>query len=264
MKKLLIIALSAMAFASCGGDDGPQGPQGGPQLPEKKAPYILYYDTQTETLAAGQWGSIDRNNLLSFKFGSVIGFVTPAANSTWNKGRVKFDPTESTTGYSDYTSIPYCDDRQEGDGYISHSDYHYPENVKAGKGDPCQLVGLKANATPEQIAAHNSGLYMPSKSFFDATYIGVDFMLTSTPASGRWLVYNDLSTFLPFTYLRNQFGIAQEMGGGYWSSFPYSTLEEDGRKQWGLLLRFDGSNQVSTDWGWNREFGFPVRCMPVE
>ncbi len=254
MKRLLIIALAAAAFAACSKDSGNDGPK----MPAKQAPYILYYDAATQTLAAGQWGTVNFDNMLHFKFGSVVGFTTPRVNSTWSSQSVKFDPSEGS--YANYGNIPYCDLDVEGDGDISGIYYHNPENIKAGLGDPCKLVGLKANATLEQIAAHDSGLRLPTRAYIVETYTTENFTNTTEPVVGRWLTPGNVSTFLPAIYGRNPSGVPYNaMHGDYWTSRAYLREETEGLVQWASSLSFD--NETVGTSGWKRECGFPIRCI---
>jgi hypothetical protein len=129
---------------------------------------ILYFDAQNR-LSIGHW-LLDRNikvsNMAFFKFGSVIGFDNnrvgdPDTGSvTWpsNGSAIKFNPTtlqygagKDIEGYAPSTynaatsnALPYIpgwvmgDPREltTGAGYVSVA------NLKAGKGDPCMLVGF--------------------------------------------------------------------------------------------------------------------------
>jgi hypothetical protein len=105
---------------------------------------ILYLSG--DKLAVGAWGAVTQANLLYFKFGSVVG-VESGATTAWNDNgsMVRYNPTagvtpttwESVPFYapSDYPAIMNVSDPET---------YNTVANVRAGKGDPCALVGYSA------------------------------------------------------------------------------------------------------------------------
>lgn len=216
MKKLFATALIACAFAACGKDDEPVVL---PDPPAQQEPYILYWDQASATLAAGQWGSINYNNLLQFKFGSVVGFTAPGVGDAWNAADAVFNPTGEI--YTFYRDVPYYDGGAQAPGYISSSEYHNGANVKAGKGDPCRLVGLGPNATAEQINAHDSGLRMMMPQDVGNIYGDFsDFVWTESPAKGRRLASNPTpATFLPISFPRADYQEGKTFRGPaiYWA-----------------------------------------------
>jgi len=125
------------------------------------------------TLSAGLWkdGNITAQNILYFKYGSVVGFTAPPpppSSQRWSTTLISFNPTNSTfTSYNANNGGVPC--LRESDTpqitNISNSNYHNGTNVLLGKGDPCKLVGLKASTirgmTAQQINDHNSNWIMP-------------------------------------------------------------------------------------------------------
>ncbi len=235
MKKFITLAFAAIAFMACSKDNDnnssdPILPPEEPtlELPTPQEPFILYFDAESQTLAAGQWGTVDIGNVLLFQFGSVVGFSTLDYQDSWDAGDVKFDPTENSSGYENYSDIPHYNGSKEEDGYISSAEYHTGANVKDGLGDPCKLVGLKADATAAEIDAHDSGLRLPMSAEFKEMYPDADtFVWTNTPRPGRWLASNPTEeTFLPVLTIRT--GSGTPAGGIvlYGSSWPNDFLDE--------------------------------------
>ncbi len=260
MKKIFAIAFLAAAFIACSKDDDNNNDS--PKLPEKQAPYILYFDAESKTIAAGQWGKVNAGNALYFKFGSVVGFTTTRSNDNWGRDDVKFDPSENSANYGDYNNIPYYEGADQPDGYISSAVYHYGENVKDGMGDPCRLVGLKASATAREIDAHDSGLRLPEVFEFWDIYIDAEtFIWTTESGGGRWLAANPtMETFLPMAYFRNNIGNPDHGIAAYWTADPFTSTNESGTSENGGQLQFDRSI-VRFNYGFIREYGFPIRCV---
>ena len=125
---------------------------------------ILYIDN--DTLKIGRWcdGQITMNNLLFFKFGSVIGFKAPSTTGTISWATmmplIVYNPTSisivssgggnsSIREYHDPNgTLPGIPSFRENDNppnkNVSIPTYHNGTNVKAGRGDPCKLVGYTA------------------------------------------------------------------------------------------------------------------------
>ncbi len=257
------MVLAVAGFAACSKDEEKKSPVA---PPEPNAPYILYWDAASGTLAAGQWkrgddGEVNDNNVLLFKFGSVVGFTAVGSNDTWNAGDVKFNPTG--TSYPNYADIPRYDGDEEEDGYISSNEYHNATNVKLGLGDPCRLVGLPANATTEEIADHDSGLRLPVFDELCDMYQNEDdpFVWTYVPRNGRWLTSNPtMETFLPSLNERNEFG---ESAGSdlsysrYWTGSMRVNTDEDLI----ALQLFFSSTVVSPGLHGDMRYGLAIRCV---
>ncbi len=129
---------------------------------------ILYLD-QDGKLQSGEWG-VDVFNIAEipyFKFGSVVGISS--SMSDWEDGEncISFNP--STAPISTYASIPvYTSDLFETIKDISDPNYTNVDNIKAGKGDPCMLVGYTAAELREmsddelQAVLDNARLRLPT------------------------------------------------------------------------------------------------------
>jgi len=110
-----------------------------------------------------------KNAGLYFKFGSVVGIFS--GRSATGTGNIRTLPGTTTatafaatdiawnpTGATTWASIPSYASTDWPKQIISDpadpsKDYHNPANVKAGKGDPCRLVGLsleRISATPAE------------------------------------------------------------------------------------------------------------------
>jgi hypothetical protein len=123
---------------------------------------ILYFDrTGNAVLQVGQWGDqiTNVNQMLFFKFGSVIGFtVTESVNAAWSTASPIFwnPSTLSTSSFgASYGTVPHAGNSGSAINLgfnVSLDSYHTLANVRAGFGDPCRLVGM----TPAQIAGFNS------------------------------------------------------------------------------------------------------------
>jgi len=146
---------------------------------------LLYIDGSGK-LQLGRWGmEVNRDNLLNFKFGGVVGFIIPssAANGTAWEGssNVKFDPTNNTASYGvdNYNQIPYYPAALYAQGItnVSSPEYHNGTNVLAGRGDPCKLVGYTgaeiAAMSAVEINNMQSAWRLPTK-IEDITFAGAD------------------------------------------------------------------------------------------
>lgn len=94
---------------------------------------VLYYDADSKTMLVGKAPSASQ--ILYFKFGSTVGFL---GENPWSWSEVVFNPS-GTADYSLYGNIPAYSGSSPN---ISADDYHNLANVKAGRGDPCRLVGM--------------------------------------------------------------------------------------------------------------------------
>ena len=173
---------------------------------------ILYFDADT-VLRCGRWsdGQITMNNLLFFKFGSVIGFKAPSSTGTLSRANmvalIVYNPTtiQVIANANSGAIGAYHDNNDKLPGIpsyeppnhpammnISASIYHNVTNIRVGKGDPCKLVGLKPSQvrtmTDPALDAHNSGWRMPTANenidFVRAPaswYVNGSVILTPTP-----------------------------------------------------------------------------------
>jgi hypothetical protein len=175
---------------------------------------------------------------------------------------VKFNPpgTVYAATAAGYQSIPAWSGTDTTDGYISSTSYHTKDNVLAGRGDPCKLVGL----TVEQIKAgtvDNGDWRLPTNAENGTTYgsptfvNGAGWASGTTPTAG---IYKGTigTSFLPASGQRNPDGSTQHVGGdGHcWSS-------RAGDPTRGHLIYFS-NNTVDTSSNNGAHYGLPVRCVP--
>jgi hypothetical protein len=254
----------------------------------------LLYIAEDGTLSIGIWGyKVTQENLLMFKFGSVIGMVASGSDD-WVESNVKFNTTGAD--YSNYRNIPAFTEsdwsvvsRRD----ISDPSYHNGANVKIGKGDPCKLIGLKVldiknNMSADDISNYDSKWHMatadenvdfvgaPTKFYVpgggydillnnDATYWGPGPLGNS---NGGWFpipgernqevdrtdLNTDMSGFLPVFGYRDFAGkIAKASTGYYWSSTAASVIS-------GYYMDINSgmvrpASSAVFDWG------FTVRCV---
>jgi hypothetical protein len=221
----------------------------------------------------GAWGPVvsggkaNMSNLLYFKFGGVVGFTNVVApnGSPWlGASAVKFNPpgTVYATTVAGYQSIPAWNGTDLTDGYISSTSYHTSANVKAGRGDPCKLVGL----TVAQIQAggyDNKAYRLPTKAENVAfasspTYVdGAGWASGTTPTAG--IHTGDIGTsFLPVAGQWNYQGYTYWVGlnGSYWSSRANDSTN-------GNRLSFsDGAVSTSEGSHFSPHYSLAVRCVP--
>ncbi len=221
--------------------------------PAAVAPYIMYWDVASQTMALGAWGgAATRANMLYFKFGSVVGFHYDDA---WTQSKIVFEP--STTKSTTYTNIPswatYSPNSSTEDGYISNT-VHTLANVQGGWGDPCKLVGLTVSDIANGVFDNNT-YRLPTDAENAASYgAGTEFVGT-VGSSGYGLrigTYN--TTFLPAAGIRGNTGSPANMynHGGYWLSRPYDATR-------GYYLYFGtGINPQSNN---TVDTGSTVRCV---
>jgi hypothetical protein len=217
---------------------------------------IIYWDG--ERMQLGSWGwEVNQDNILYFKFGSLVGFTTKSMADTWDAGDVKYNPTG--VAYDNYEDIPFCD-MEEGvpsmeDGYISSSAYESYALVKSGRGDPCKLVGIAANEITSSKYSNGSWHLtslqeIKSSGLRDYTWDGVNGKEIGHP----------YYTFLPYLMYRLSTGSVERNDASsyselnYWSSatryIPYSAF--------GLAASYpigsDGTGVNSPD------TGYAIRC----
>jgi hypothetical protein len=229
---------------------------------------------------------------LFFKFGSVVGIYTangavqtlpPAAGTdtdTFDAGDIAWNPTDVTT----WATVPVygATDFALATNTVTPPLYHNIANVKAGKGDPCRLVGLdlakiKATAAGDLANADidNGTWRLPTNdenklfSGYEATtpnttanyYTTHDGSAIGSPAGVIGGMFpntttGSLATFLPFTGNRNMNAgtlNSQLTDGYYWTSIPGSTTD-------GGIIYFNANN-VNPARDIQYSYGFSVRCV---
>jgi hypothetical protein len=235
----------------------------------------------------------DIDNLAFFKFGSVIGFNR---GGDFTLDCIKFNPSTLTVGtdITGYThsgihntlpSIPGYSESDWDNNILNVSDrttYHTEANLRAGKGDPCQLAGIDMTRLNESgyLANYNSGWHLPT-SQENSLFIGVlpdksnNFYETTSgyyqisPASGWTSSTPNNGIFpasparaedpiLPVTSGRGSEGKTgpndRTTGGCYWTSDVFDTWN------FGVSLFFDSTYVVPYD-GNDSQNGFPIRCV---
>jgi hypothetical protein len=232
-----------------------------PTITSPTAPYILYLDGLRMQL--GKWttqgGNVNNSNQLFFKFGSVVGFKnTVAADGTvWSAGAVMVSPTG--INYTNFADIPRWNGSNTTDGYVSSAAYHTQANVKAGRGDPCKLVGL----TVAQIQAGtiDNGKYrLPTNAenaaYSSPTFVAGNGWATGTTPTAGIHSGNIGTSFLPASGRRNIDGSTYGVGyHGYW----WSSQANSGTT--GKDIYFVSSS-VATANNDTSNFGMAVRCVP--
>jgi uncharacterized protein (TIGR02145 family) len=250
---------------------------------DETKPLLLYFD-HNNRLQIGNWETqVTPDNIAYFKFASVVGFTMTSASDSWGSGDIKFNPTAtanstweaSSTGYN---ALPGWDStgttvtKPSSYSLTTNLDYvsttvHTLDNVKAGYGDPCQLVGY----TGAEISAMSS---LPTSSFrlpttrendtfvgytdtptagtIDASYVT---FTAGSPGTGAFPNSNPANQILPAVGRRDTDGSVYSWGtyGCYWSATPVSNTA-------GYNLRFTSSD-VYPSGSSDAEFGRNVRCV---
>jgi hypothetical protein len=244
-------------------------------------PYILYWDEASQTMQVGAWGdALTPSNyaakMLFFKFGGVVGFTNGAA---WNTSTsIKFNPSlTAITGYgssqsdSALPSIPSYTTTDYNDGIrdVSSDIYHTLANVRAGKGDPCKLVGL----TVAQIQAGliDNGLYRLPTNSESVAFFGTSSVSNSTTYS-TWTA-NDANATNPGTRTFHKSTPANAIlpaagfrsynsgGGGDRGTVGYYRSSTPTNNMGGYYLYFSGANVYPSTYGNYSGDGMAVRCV---
>jgi uncharacterized protein (TIGR02145 family) len=256
-------AMTAMTLASCSKDNGGDGPGDGPGTPVLNSRITWAngkYALTTDPTDAG----------LYFRFGSVAGIFSanhlpqtlPATNSD------PFDPLDvawSPVAVTDWAGVPYSTN------VTIDKAYHTAVNVKAGKGDPCRLVGLdlakiKSTAAAQLAAADiDNGLWRLPTNAENKTFSGYT---TGTETTAHWTTVDGVkggmfpdatdgsaATFLPAAGNRSSDGAVTNQGsyGIYWSSTPRSATYG-----YYLLILSTGVSPQNSHY---YAYGFSVRCV---
>ncbi len=197
---------------------------------------ILYF-AANGTLKADSWANIQTEMgenayaaLAYFKFGSVIGFNNNWGESgVWNSdmSAIKFNPSALTAGVGRQITAysfdePYDPtqantlpripgfvpaDWEAGIRDVSSPEYATQANVRAGRGDPCKLVGYTGSTLRSmsnanlQKAIDNAQWRLPTV-FENVAFMGgpdLPFDETEMPATGfwkSWVPWNDYMTIV--------------------------------------------------------------------
>jgi hypothetical protein len=231
------------------------------------------------------------NGGLYFKFGSVVGIYTahgavrtlPVEDENSNRDTfeaandVAWDPTGNVTGYNGagWATVP-CYTSADFDlspNTITPPVYHNAANVKAGKGDPCRLVGLdldkikKTDATALTTADIDNGKWRLPTVEENKAFTGQD---ESVGHTGHWTdqlygvnggmfpntTLGDITTFLPAMGRRatGSGKIVNSPIGVYWTSVS------DKARQYGMELHFERASIQPLRYGLIND-GFTVRCV---
>jgi uncharacterized protein (TIGR02145 family) len=211
---------------------------------------------------------------LYFKHGSVAGIFSagggyiqwlPGNNTdTFSPDDVAWSPIAiSGSGEEGWANVP------SGDAVDITDAYHTIANVKAGKGDPCRLVGLnltKIKNTPAgsltEADIDNHTWRLPTLAE-NRTFSGTDGGLP-TQTSAHWTsIYGEINggqfytadKFLPAAGYRDNSGTVTEQGqkGRYWS------MEYNSRLGGPLFLSFYQSGIFAT--AWDENSGYSIRCV---
>jgi hypothetical protein len=250
---------------------------------------VLYYKNDG-TLEVGRWGRdvSEVSKLAFFKFGSVVGMTTAET--------IGFNPTQNS-----YTAqnAPMFNNGSPGDWdtsniyaltNVSDPRYHKMENIAVGKGDPCQLAGLKtsdftgksAAEIAQMIAANDAARaavgvpkwYLPSPTdnihFMGGSYSGVGWSgyaisrssFTSTTESGNvsttWFPQGTKNYSLPVAgVIRYSGGSGYEnlnVEGYYWTAYAGNAQP--------LMMSF-GPHRTNVASGDPEQFGIgtTIRCI---
>jgi uncharacterized protein (TIGR02145 family) len=213
---------------------------------------------------------------LYFKFGGVAGVYSadhtvqtlPGANGdTFDAGDVAWSPTTVTAWASvpSYVAADYPN-------MVTAPVYHNATNVKAGKGDPCRLVGLDLARIATTAAGSLTAADIDNGQWRLPTNAETQTFSGQTSNNGSYTAHwttvggvnggmfpnatdGSAATFLPVAGYRSTSGGVNSQGssGYYWSS-------QAGSSSNGYSLGFHSSRVYpmgSNDYA----YGFPVRCV---
>ncbi|MDR2968780.1 MAG: fibronectin type III domain-containing protein [Tannerellaceae bacterium] len=204
---------------------------------------------------------------LHFKFGSVVGnMVTPIAWSLTQN--VLWSPVTITN----WASIPFYAESDYPKTITRADGYHTIDNVKAGKGDPCRLVGLDlekikdTNANSLTNSDIDNGTWrLPTNDENEAfsgytgtTNTTVHWTMTESINGGIFPnTTSGSNKFLPASGYRDGEGTRQKWaeGGAYWASAPMSP-----GSKYGHVLSFTAS-MVGFQTMDSPGFAASVRCV---
>ncbi len=262
---------------------------------------MLFFDEEGR-LSLGSFDNttVKFDNIALFKFGSVIGVDTTAGDVDATK--IKFNPTPLAWG----TEILYWGnapgatndtknilpnvpgfvpaDYNGGITDISTDIYNTTSNVRAGKGDPCRLIGYTAdeiknmsNTTLSTVLA-NAKYRMPTRED-NYALVGSETQVNWSPDYTNHWIANDLNETNPAVaafplnitpgaegsynlvaagYRNGNTGAETNQGayGFYRTSTATSAL-------YGYYLNFNSTSVYPTG-NYTAAYGMTVRCLPVE
>jgi hypothetical protein len=231
------------------------------------------------------------NGGLFFQFGSVVGIYTahgglqtlPMENDLVNTDEfhaandVAWDPTGKVTSDTDagWNSVPCYNTADHPNTITPESGYHTVENVKAGKGDPCRLVGLdlakiKNATTADELTTadiDNGRWRLPTpeeNKAFSGREVNISYNRHWTRQSGVLggmfpdKETGDATTFLPALGYRGKSAgqvYAQTTNTNFWSSVPDANSKHSGL-QWSFGINHVVRRNVS-----EYKHGFVIRCV---
>ena len=261
-----------------------------PDVPQGGNAARITWDWPSEAYPAGRYIITyePRDAGLYFKYGSIVGIfsdsggknkdLSPPASASTASFNASTDLPWKLVSVSNWTGVPYVSTQT----VIDHDFHHDTENIKAGMGDPCRLVGADLN-------------YIKNEEWIDQAYIdnmiwrlptdqeNMDFSGRTVSANAFRLHWWDEATqnainpspyygvaggemperavspdsplmFLPAAGQRSLGLIGgQVTSGTYWSSVPYDT-------GYAYTLSFNAMqlNPLNRS---DFKYGFTVRCV---
>ncbi|MGL4331806.1 MAG: InlB B-repeat-containing protein, partial [Bacteroidales bacterium] len=209
---------------------------------ERGAPRITFKDGQLEITRD------PLDNGLFFQFGSVLGWDNSDGIQSSN---ILFNPSNpQISSWNKTWSV--------GNAFPAQT----PEHIKAGKGDPCRLVGL----TTGQISGGtvDNGKWRLPTDEDNQAFVGEHSSWTNFKGvNGYYLgdgAASGFGEFLPAASYRSDDGVRNpELGmfGYYWSSTPYQAIPD-----YGGMLWFTGNLLPPATLHIAQGFGLTVRCVP--
>jgi hypothetical protein len=202
---------------------------------------------------------------LYFMFGGVAGIFTGTGAVATRPGTGERDTFDAGDVAWSPVAVNVWDDIPMYDGWPSRevdAAYHTAANVKAGKGDPCRLVGLDLNhiATTDAgsltAAQIDNGIWRLPTRDENGAFVGI----YDSPAYWRSLDgvngygFPGDDTFLPIVgYRLNGTVTSQDLSGFYWSS-----TARDGGTGYNLFFLPTGVYSLNDiEYG----VGFSIRCV---
>ncbi|MGL5979910.1 MAG: hypothetical protein ACRCZY_03360 [Phocaeicola sp.] len=193
-----------------------------------------------------------KNYGVFFQFGSVIAWDNKAGTTADN---VPFNPSEvEISGWNSSWTV--------GSTFPEHT----VENLKAGKGDPCRLVGFSQKYIKEELESGRT----PDNGKWVAPTNDQNKEFNTLGSFSNWTKYDDVSG----RYL----GLGASTGGGEFFPAAGNRKNTDGTlaeqttrgSYWSLDCMGAGgcyfvnltATTFSGDYMQNQTFGFSVRCVP--
>ncbi len=216
--------------------------------------------------------NVDGNGrVLFFKFGSVVGFDQ---FGQWSTSSILFDPVSTAINYNNYINVPVFSESDFNSGVVDISTraYHNGANVKLGKGDPCQLIGLTAeqikNMSNKEIEDYDSGY----KMFTSKDYITMTGQTANVQYGKHWTSAKYTSSGLAGAYFPKGSESKQLIfvpAFGYRNSSGITTMGSESAAFWScsvfnnqLAYSFDfDSINVRPNVEMSFNSGYAVRCV---